>query len=157
MIDAAHAKARAQARLDAMLAEKQQCWQQQSEMKAERRRLYPVGDEDPVPGYYRIKLVKGGPFVGAEIKYEPPLDPVTGEVLDRSWLWRAIIDGVAEPIRGYQPTRKVWWIWERGEMIDEAMYRFLLEDRAWARKWAKSSAEANPTKTVDLGQEPIAI
>lgn len=109
----------------------------------------------PEPGLFRIKLVKGGPYVAAEIRHEPPRDPVTKEFLDRSYYWYAVIDGEAEPVRGIQPTYKVDQIWLFGEKIDRMHYAWLLEDRAWAKRWAPESAEANPRRPVDLGKERI--
>jgi hypothetical protein len=110
---------------------------------------------NPEPGLFRVRLVRGGPYVAAEIRHEPPKDPVTKEFLERSFYWYAVINGEAEAARGIQPTHKVEQIWLFGEKIDREMYEWLRADRAWARSWAPGSAEANPRKAIDLGKEPV--
>lgn len=65
----------------------------------------PVHAEDPQPGWYRRRLVKGGPWVPAQIWIEQVLDADTGELTEpettrckvngeevdaiREWLWLA--------------------------------------------------------------------
>lgn len=50
--------------------------------------------DDPKPGFFRMRLVKGGPFVGAEIRHGAPRDPETGGIMEeRSFMWETIIDG----------------------------------------------------------------
>ena len=39
----------------------------------------------PVPGYYKRRLVRGGPWVGVHVLRPVPIDPDTKEVLDRFW------------------------------------------------------------------------
>lgn len=39
-----------------------------------------VHDGDPQCGWFKMRLVKGGPWVGVEIKLERELDPDTGEL-----------------------------------------------------------------------------
>ena len=116
---------------------------------------WPV--DRPVPGWYRLKLVKGGCWVGAEIRFEPPRDPVTNELLDRSWRWYAVVDGRADPVRdhGLQPTKRVWWVYNYGQPVAREIHDWLVADRAHARAWRPDSPEANPLKRIDLGKEPI--
>jgi hypothetical protein len=45
--------------------------------------------ETPVPGCYRIRLAKGGPFVPLRIWFGPPIDPMTGdEMRERGARWQ---------------------------------------------------------------------
>lgn len=104
----------------------------------------------PQPGFYRVKLVKGGVWVGARITYGPTLDPETGEPLDRSWLYAGTINGEADPDPRPEPSDAVHRIWEHGERIDEATYQWLLDDRAWAAANEPHRPEANPKTPVDL-------
>ena len=54
----------------------------------------PSFDPDtPVAGCYRTRFVKGGPPVALRIYYGLPLDPETGEEMDRSPRWLAQING----------------------------------------------------------------
>jgi hypothetical protein len=103
----------------------------------------------PEPGYYELSLTKGAPTVGARIEYGPPEDPENpGEFLDRSWYWRTTIDSEPDPKPSPAPTEATWRVWHARDMkpINERRYRFLLEDRAWARKYAPDSPEANPKR-----------
>ena len=104
----------------------------------------------PVPGFFRLKLVKRGVFVGAQIIYAPTADPVTGEPLDRSWYWHGVLNGVPDPNPMPIPTPRTWQIWLHGDPIPEAEYRFLVADREWASENSPDSPEANPTKPVDF-------
>ena len=47
----------------------------------------------PREGYLKIRLKRGGPWVPARIYRAMPLDPETGELLERSWLLTGEIDG----------------------------------------------------------------
>lgn len=44
----------------------------------------PTVGLEPVPGYYRTRLVRGGQEVPAFVWFGPPLDPETGRPLDRA-------------------------------------------------------------------------
>jgi hypothetical protein len=109
----------------------------------------------PEPGFFKLRLVKGGPFVGARIEYGPTRDPLTGEPLDRSWHYAADINGFVDQNPRPEPNDDVWKVWEFGQRIDEAEYRFLIADREWAAKHAPELPEATPRKPVDLRQIPI--
>lgn len=47
--------------------------------RGERR---PVFEDDPQPGFYRRRLVRGGPWVAARIDLVQILDPETGELAE---------------------------------------------------------------------------
>lgn len=104
----------------------------------------------PDPGFYKVRLVKGGPHVAARITWAPATDPVTGEMLDRSWFWTVTIN--EEPVAN--PSTCPWLAGaERvflGERIDEAEYQFLLKVRSWAVRSAPDAPEANPRERIDL-------
>ncbi|MGR4893379.1 hypothetical protein ACIPPQ_20335 [Sphingopyxis sp. LARHCG72] len=98
--------------------------------------------ETPVAGFYRMALRSGAAPVGIRIWFGPPLDPVTGEEMDRGHRWQAAANG--EPI----DLDRVWPRCAR-ETIDGREYRFLTERAAWARENAPSSPHANPTRRID--------
>lgn len=104
----------------------------------------------PEPGFFKLRLVKGGPLVGARITLGPTIDPETGEPLDRSPFFAGEINGKPDPDPRPEPSDAVWRIWERGERIGEAEYRFLIEDRAWVAQHEPYRPEATPEKRVDL-------
>ena len=101
-----------------------------------------VDVSEPVAGFYRGKL-RGGSIVGGiRIWFGPPKDPVTGEVMDRSWRWQAEYDGE------YVDFDLVWPKCA-DEQISEQMYREFIGRREWARKNAPNSAFAKVGKRYD--------
>lgn len=96
----------------------------------------------PVAGFYSTRLRSGGVMVGIELRYGPPLDPVTGEELDRSWRWIAFANG--EPVEFDD-------VWPKcaAEPITEADYRGYIGQQGWARKYAPRSAHADPRRKRD--------
>jgi hypothetical protein len=108
----------------------------------------------PEPGYWAISLTKGGVEVAARIYWTSC--PDCGSVIDdsfppniseRSPTLAAEINGAPVAIE------EVWH--RRGRDIDEAEYRFLIADRAWARQHAPNRPEANPTTRVDPLTAPL--
>ena len=83
------------------------------------------------PGVFRLKLVEGGPWVGAKITHEPTRDPETGELLDRSPFWSALIHDEPDDEAGPAQTSRCWFVWSRGEPVPEVEYRFLISDVDW--------------------------
>ena len=96
----------------------------------------------PVAGFYRYRLRSGSVIGGVRIWYGPPLDPETGEELDRGWRWQAQFDGEPVDLDRVWPTGA-------GNPITEAEYRALVARRAWARKNAPQSAYANVGRKID--------
>lgn len=93
-------------------------------------------------GYFQTQLVKGSVMVGIFIWRGFGKDPVTGEILERGWQWRAALDGVE-----VHP----WRVWPEcsGDEITEAEYRYLLAQRQHAQQYQPDSPFANPRKKVD--------
>ena len=82
---------------------------------------------DPMPGFFTVTTVRGGPSVPARIAHGPPRDPETGEPLDRSWVWSVFINGdlAAEP--SIDPAAAgVDRVWIFGRAITEEKYRAML-------------------------------
>ena len=106
---------------------------------------------EPRPGFFKLRKVRGGPYVGARIVHGPPTDPLTGETLDRSWLWETWIDGALVRSPSPEPVKAgVFRVWYHGSEIPEAEYRYLIDDREWCRRNAPQSPEATPDQAVDL-------
>lgn len=61
-------------------------------MHALKKAGLPTFTMQPVAGYYELRD-DDNRWVGVEIWFGAPLDPVTGEMLDRSHRWCALIDG----------------------------------------------------------------
>ncbi|RJE82973.1 hypothetical protein [Paracoccus onubensis] len=52
----------------------------------------PRTEDEPQPGFYKIRMVRNGPFVAVEIWLEQQVDPDTGELVTDERL-RAICNG----------------------------------------------------------------
>lgn len=53
----------------------------------------PFDPDVPVAGLYRVRLVKGGPPVAVRLWFGAPVDPLTGEEMDRAPKWFATVNG----------------------------------------------------------------
>ena len=104
----------------------------------------------PEAGFFRHRLRSGAITGGVRIWFGPPIDPVTGEELDRSWRWQAEFN--AQPI----DFERVWPDCT-GSPITEQEYRRLCARQEWAEKAAPESAYANPYRRRDplSTQEPL--
>ncbi len=105
----------------------------------------------PRPGYFKLKLVRDGPWVPAVIFYPCPhstpeeqADPDhwCGEIKDHTELV-AVADG---------RRVKVDRVWLFAEFCEFKEYRYLMELRGWAKK--HSPAEADARRPVDIRRMP---
>lgn len=95
----------------------------------------------PEPGFFKLRLVRAGPWVAALIYMPCPMDPEFGFPLDRSRRLAAEIDGQeADPMR----------VWLHGRMIPRSEYLFLRDDAQWAKRYAPNDPKANPKQAIDL-------
>lgn len=99
--------------------------------------------DTPVAGWYRTKLRSGGVYVGVRVWHGAPLDPVTGEEMDRSHRWQAYVNG------SYIDLPRVW-PGCADEPISEADYRHYCRLQQWGEQHAPDSALADPTRRIDL-------
>ena len=102
----------------------------------------------PEAGFYRFRLRSGGAMVGVRIWHGAPLDPLTGEKLDRSPRWQAEVNG------HYEELERVWPMCARSP-ISEAEYRNLSNMQSWAKQNAPDSALANPQRRADPLSTPM--
>jgi hypothetical protein len=102
----------------------------------------------PIAGHYRVRLIKGGPWLPLHIWQGFPIDPETGEELERGWIWRAqLIDGEV-PIWNHWPMCA-------GSQIPEAEYRWMLATCRHAAAYDPMMPEAAPRSKIDLSTLPI--
>lgn len=106
--------------------------------------------DQPKPGFFRLRLVKNGPWVAAKISYGPQLDTDGLAMLDEGDLWSTRIDDelIADPSPDPHVAH-VDRVWIYGEEITEAEYEFLLLDSAWQRSQGISAR-----KPVELRKLP---
>jgi len=103
-----------------------------------------VSPDMPVAGFYKTRLVRGGPWCPVRIWHGPSFDPATGEWCARSHAWRACLNGEQVDI---------WRVWPgcSGRPIGEAEYRYLRAVGAHATAHEPDMPEARPWMPVDLG------
>ena len=99
--------------------------------------------EWPRPGLYRARLVKGGCDVAVAIFVPCPMDPETCEPMDRSRQLTALVNGKWEFDPGH-----IYVSCLIGGTITAKQYQFLIDDRAWAAKFAPHLPEADPWRAV---------
>lgn len=97
----------------------------------------------PVAGFYLMRLRSGAVASGIHIWFGPPLDPVTGEELDRSLRWQAQGDDGA-----IIDLDQVWPMCGKTP-ISEADFTARMKRRAWAQKAAPESSYANNRRKYD--------
>lgn len=97
----------------------------------------------PEPGYFAIRMVKGGPLVAARIYASDHACPVTGVAGERPRRLLAEIAG-----RDADVDR----VWLYGRPIPEAEYRYLMGVQTWAETNAPRDPAANPSDPIDLNR-----
>ncbi len=110
----------------------------------------------PQAGWFKVRLRRRGPYVGACIVRECSCT-VNGtdtsaphewsETCDRFAPLTAYVDGVEQPGR-------VQSLWLSGFPIDRGEHDFMVADAAWAREYATDEPKANPTEFVDVNKLP---
>lgn len=100
----------------------------------------------PQPGFFKTRAIRSGPWIPCELRYNQPLDPETGDPLDRSFMWEAFRDGVSIGSPSPDPTRAgVMAVWPYWHAITEDEFRYLTELRKWQRENAPEELE-KPTR-----------
>lgn len=107
-----------------------------------------VDVSEPVGGYYRAKLRGRSVLVGVHLWYGPPHDPVTGEVMDRSWRWQAEANG--EPV----DLDHVWPACA-DDPISEADYQFYAKRQRWAEANMPDTPFADPRRAYNPLTAPL--
>jgi hypothetical protein len=107
------------------------------------------------PGFYRWERREHVP-VPVRVWFGPPRDPVTGELLERSWRWQFEFNGFAletyEKALGW-PAESIlesFWPRARKARIDKAEYDYLLATVEHAREHDAGSPFAGTRGRVDL-------
>lgn len=102
----------------------------------------------PVAGFYRFRMRSGGALCGVRIWHGAPLDPVTGEELDRSPRWQALVND--DPV-------EIERVWPRcaADPITDAEYRHYCRTQTWAQQHAPDSALADPRRKADPLTTPL--
>jgi len=100
----------------------------------------PVHEGMPECGWYRTRLVKGGPFVPVEIKVEREICAETGELLGPERLV-AVVDGLRR-----DPGR----IWTYLTPITRAEHDDLIQRRHFIPEMAATMAKLSPATLANM-------
>lgn len=106
----------------------------------------PETTADPMPGFYKRRLVKGGPWVPARIWLFQEIDDLTGELIDDERLQAEVGGRYADP--------EDLWPWVCGNPISEQEYRFLAATAEWSQRNAPDEPMANAHQAVDWMRVP---
>lgn len=107
--------------------------------------------DTPQAGFYWRRFVKGGPKIPVRLWHGAPIDPETGEELERSHRWQAMVNG--DLVTGDTAVIEVW-ISCAGNPIDEAEYDYLLALKNHAVRHEPDLPEAAPNSPIDLHRMP---
>ena len=116
-----------------------------------RERL-PVTME-PQCGWFRRRLIRGGPWVPARIWVEihdQPVDAAGELVADEVLLWRCTVNGVEKEAEDEWPILC-------GRPITEDEFEFLSGLERYATKHDQREPLANPKAPIDIGRAPPPI
>lgn len=109
-----------------------------------RRDQTPRRVDEPETGTFKIRLIRGGPWVAAEI------------TRDDDGRWQAWIDGTPKETAHIDPALAgdVFAVWHYGDMITRSEHDFLVKAARWARAHAPDRPEANPRRAIRVGSLP---
>jgi hypothetical protein len=108
-----------------------------------------------VEGFYLIQRRRAERVeIPVRIWWGPPVDPDTGEVLDRSPRWQIEIAGAAfdQPLSFSDMTLRAvtdFWPACAREPIDEVDYRYRVDRAAWSAEHDPNDALATPGGRID--------
>ncbi len=98
----------------------------------------------PQPGFYKRRLIKGGPFIGVMVWQSCPFHWQDGEMtVDRSRPLLCLVNG--EHANAHDQ-----WSWVAGSRVTEAEYRFLMADAAHASEYRPTAPRARPREKIDM-------
>lgn len=102
-------------------------------MPAPSRPVWP-----PTPGFYLVRLVRHGPFVGAQIACE-------------DGKWSCMLDGVTSgPVDDPVLLDDIEKIHTYGRVTTDAEVKFRIGIKRWAEIYAPSHPAANPRRAIDV-------
>lgn len=105
--------------------------------------------DEPEEGYYQTRR-RGGVYRPIAIWYGPPLDPVTGEEMDRMWRWNCLYMGRLINVATVWPECKK-------NPIDRAEYDYLIARAEHAAKHDRTDPFHPKAKGVDWLTSPPAF
>ena len=102
--------------------------------------------DSPQPGFYAVKMVKGGVECAAEIG-----------CTDGVWWAKINNNPHGEPSPEPQMATGVQFVWLRARHVTDGEYQFLLARHEWHAQHKPGSPFAEPSKRVDLRFEDVIV
>lgn len=98
----------------------------------------------PAAGLFKMRLVRGGPFIAAELR------------VDQHGRLIAVIDGQEQPRTHPDPAADdaIMRVWTSGITIPADEHSYLLALGEWARKHAPGHPAASPRRQIALVSMP---
>jgi hypothetical protein len=106
-----------------------------------------IDADTPIAGYYAMKFNRYGVLCAVRIWHGPPLEPWTGEEMDRAPRWNAQVNGKWADIGTVWPMCA-------GEPISEERARELIGLAKWGEKNGHA-AIADPRKPLSPSESPL--
>ena len=94
-----------------------------------------------MPFYAQIRLVRGGPLIGARLSVSEDRDDVGDLIADVDYFVH--IDGKLVSTDPYDVP-----YWPHWEPIRKEVYDYLISDAAWCRRYAPHEDRANPYRPI---------
>ena len=105
-----------------------------------------VDYDDPQPGWYLCRLIRGGPFVPCRIYLEQDIDEETDELLGDETL-KCEVNGRERDVHEQ-------WLWLYNEPITEAAYLHMKAIAEYAKTWSPDEPINRPFQAVNWGDVP---
>lgn len=108
---------------------------------------------DPEPGFFKTRLVRNGPWVGARIFLTPCYCTINGGDDSEEHVWDDTCDRFPTPrlsaeINGRPANMDRVWMF--GTDITEKEYNFLMDSAKWDRENDPDSPYVTPDKPVNI-------
>ena len=110
----------------------------------------------PVEGFYRTRLVKGGPWVAARI-FRTCCCTIGGGDMNVIHDWTPDCDRFPRlrcEVAGRERDAAEAWPSLLGNPIPESEWRYLRDGAEWDRRFNPVSPHARPTEPIDLNRMP---
>lgn len=113
--------------------------------------IISAADGTLYPGYYRVRLVKDGPWVPVCLEESVEVDELTGEAMGDA-VYTLTVDG--RVILNFETKYRQWGLF--GQKIDQAEYAYMRATTRHASRYdVAHHPAANPDKPVDLMTCPL--
>lgn len=103
--------------------------------------------DQPQDGFYKRRLVQGGPYVPARIWREKEIDFQTEKPTDMDVVHCEVGGKLKNPLRQWDALSRM--------PITQAEYEHRMAVGKWASEYDKDSSEANPHKPINWNLEPL--